>query len=229
MSIRPAEEPAAENLLLAQLPVHERNAVHRASEMRFYREGEMLLQANVPAPCVFFPIDAVVSVIRPGRNGQSIELALVGSDGFVGLDAFLDSGTQLNDAIVQSSGGVHQMPAEELRRQINRAGALQKALLRFAGTFMTQVAHNAMCGRYHSLESRLARWLLMVEDRAHDRDIAESPSIATALGVTVDDLTKAVGRLCATRGIVQRRHNIRIVDREGLETQACDCYEAMRH
>jgi CRP-like cAMP-binding protein len=228
MSIRPHEEPVVGNLLLAQLPVHERNAIQRGSETHEYPAGETLITAKAHSDFVFFPINGVVSVIRSVRPGQSIELALVGSEGMVGLDAFIDVKVQLDDAVVQSGGCFYRMPGEELRRQMHRASVLQRCLFRFANSFMDQVAQNAVCYRFHSVESRLARWLLMVDDRRHVSEMHESPSIGTALGVDEATVSAALEQLATAKGIRFRRHVVTIVDREGLELHACECYDTLR-
>lgn len=229
MSTAPSQQVSAENRLLARLPVHERNAVLRRSEAISCASGDILLSANTHSDYVFFPVDAVVSMVRTLRNGKSVDVGVVGSEGMVGIDVFVDAKNQLDDAVVQSAGNVYRMNAEELRRQFNPGGGLQKYLLRFTNAFLSQVAQNALCNRFHTLDGRLARWLLMIHDRSPFPDIVGAPgSISRALGVEDSDVEVVLAKLVAARGIRQRRHSITVTGPDALEVSACECYETIR-
>jgi len=217
------------NLLLSQLSVHERNAIHRGSEAVMLNAGEILLHANMHSQFVFFPINSVASVVRTLREGMCIELALIGNEGMVGLDVFMDAKTQLDDVVVHSTGWAYRLPADELRRQFRRGGSLQKYLLRFTDALLAQVAQSAICGRYHSPEARLARWLLMIRDRTSSSEIHATPiAMRTMLAVEPDRVVDSVKWLVGERLIVLRQDTITVTDREGLEVNACECYETMR-
>jgi len=219
---------AAVNLLLAHLPVHERNAIHRGSETHFYGVGEPLLTANTHSRFVFFPIEVAVSVVRPLRDHLSVEIGLVGNEGMIGLDVIMEARTQLDDAIVQSAGSALRMPAEDLLKQFHRGGALQKHLLRFTHAFLGQVAQNAVCNRFHPLHARMAKWLLMIHDRSSLFEIHSTPKlIGIALGANDREVEEALGMLTLSRGVRQRRSSIAI-EREQLELSACECYETIR-
>lgn len=232
MSIQPQPQPLAaiaRNLLLDRLPVHERNAIVRGSETQPCVPGDVLLPPNVASEAVFFPLDAVISIVRavPGRD--AVQLAMVGSEGMVGIDSFLETRTQPDTAVALSGGLVYRMPAVELRRQFRRGGELQKHLLHYTGVYLRQVTQNAVCSRTHPIEARLARWLLMVQDRSTLREIhAPAGSLQELLGVDVDKITRAVHGLIAGKSIRHRGNTITITDREGLELSACDCYELNR-
>lgn len=229
MSTEPQQRMAVENLLLARLPVHERNAVLRGSQAASFAAGAVLLNANTHSDYVFFPVDLVVSTIRPLRDGKAIDVGLVGSEGMVGLDVFVEARTQHDDAVVQSGGSAYCMPADDLRKQFHRGGGLQKALLRFANAFLSQVSQNAVCNRFHPLEGRLARWLLMVHDRSPLPEIGNTPhSIARALGADEREVEEVLLRLTSARAIRQRRHSITIAAPETIELMACECYETIR-
>jgi len=229
MSTEPSRQVAAENLLLAQLPVHERNAVLRGSEAVSCASGDVLLSANTHSDYVFFPVDAVVSMVRKLRDGRGVDIGVVGSEGMIGLDVFVDAKTQLDDAVVRSAGTVYCMRADELRRQFHRGGGLQKYLLRFTNAFLSQVAQIALCNRYHSLDARLSRWLLMIHDRSSFPEIGGTPgSISHALAATDEDVEEIVARLTTARAVRQRRHSISVVGPEALELNACECYETIR-
>jgi CRP-like cAMP-binding protein len=216
------------NLLLSQLAVHERNAVHRGAETVPLEAGELLLRAGRHSDFVFFPTNSVVSVIRTLRGGMSIELALIGNEGMVGLDVFTDAKASLDDVVVQSPGWAYRLPADDLRKQFNRSGGLQKYLLLFADALLNQIAQTAACSRYHAPEARLARWLLMIRDRTSVDEILATPAAMRAmLAIAPERVAECVGRLVAARAIVLRQETITIVDREGLEVRACECYETL--
>ena len=92
------------NRLLSQLPVHQRNAIHRGSDLVFYSVGDVLLHSQTHSNFVFFPIEAVVSIVRPLRDGMFVELGLIGNEGMIGLDVIMDARTQLDDTVVQIAG-----------------------------------------------------------------------------------------------------------------------------
>jgi hypothetical protein len=216
------------NYLLSQLAVHERNAIHRASETQFHEAGERLLSANTHSTCVFFPIDMVVSIVRPMRARVAVEIGLIGNEGIIGLDVMMDAKTQLDDAVVQSAGFAYRMPAEELLNQVHGGGRLQQSLLRFAHAFLGQVAQNAICNRYHPLQSRLAKWLLMVNDRTAKREVRSAPcTIGDALGASEGEVVSALAVLMDGNGGKTRAKAIAI-DRDRLEVRACECYETLR-
>jgi hypothetical protein len=121
------------------------------------------------------------------------------------------------------------MRADELRRQFHRGGGLQKYLLRFTNAFLSQVAQIALCNRYHSLDARLSRWLLMIHDRSSFPEIGGTPgSISHALAAADEDVEDIVARLTTARAVRQRRHSISVVSAEALELNACECYETIR-
>lgn len=217
------------NHLLSQLAVHERNAIHRASDAVTIPAGESLLRGTMQSAYVFFPTTCVVSVVRTLRDGKTIELALVGNEGIVGLDAFTGVRLQLDDAVVQSAGCAYRTPADELRNQLRRGGGLQKVLLRFLHAFSTQVAQTAPCVRYHEPEARLARWLLLISDRTSSLELRVQPQSAAAmLAVAPDRAAAAFHRLTALGAIAVRGDAITIRDRETLEVNSCECYETLR-
>jgi signal-transduction protein with cAMP-binding, CBS, and nucleotidyltransferase domain len=220
--------PVPVNVLLSHLPVHERNAIHRASEMQFYTVGEILLSAHTHSHYVFFPLEVVASVVRPLRDHLSVEIGLIGNEGMIGLDVIMDAKTQNDDTVVQSAGSALRMPEDDLLKQFHRGGSLQKYLLRFTHAFLGQVAQNAVCNRFHPLHSRMAKWLLMINDRSAVAEVHSSPALmGSALGADADEVEQAISRLALEKGVRQRRNSIAI-DRDRLELSACECYETLR-
>jgi len=218
-----------DNQLLAALPVRERNAVHRASQLFTMELGATLLHANQPSGFAFFPIQGAISLVRRLSAGTSVEVGIVGNEGVVGLDIVMGAGTQLNDAIVQGKGSAWRMPAEHLLAQFRRHGELQRQLLRFTDAFITQISQTAACNRAHDIEARLARWLLMMQDRVHAPQIRLTQQfLAHMLGARTASVNEAVQKLEGTGVIGHRRQEISILDRTGLEQRACECYAIVR-
>jgi CRP-like cAMP-binding protein len=214
--------------LLAELAVHERNAIHRASEVQFCAAGDMLLRANARSRFVFFPISAVVSVLRPLRDDRAVEIGLLGNEGMLGIDVVLETRNQLDEAMVQSAGFVYCMPTEDLRHQFDATGRLQKSILRFSQAFLGQASQNALCLRYHAVTQRLARWLLMVDDRAGSIEPGKSARLlARALGAEESEVAESLAELVSA-GAVQQRRSAILIERDALEIGACECYDAVR-
>ena len=206
MSTEPSRQVCGESDSL-HASVHERNAVLRGSEAVNCASGDVLLSANTHSDYVFFPVDAVVSMARKLREGNGVDVGVVGSEGMIGLDVFVDAKTQLDDAIVRSAGSVYCMRAVGLRGEFHRGGGLQKYLVRFiTNAFLSQVAQIALCNRFHSLDARLSRWLLMIHDRSSFPEIGGTPgSISSALGAEDREVEEVLARLTASRAIRQRR------------------------
>jgi CRP-like cAMP-binding protein len=214
--------------LLAELAVHERNAIHRASQVRLYAAGDVLMSANAPSRVAIFPITALVAVGRPLRDGRRIAAGLVGNEGVLGMDIILDTSDQLDEAVVQCPGTVYCMPADDLRHHFDATGRLQRSILRFAHAFLGQVAQNTACARFHDVRPRLAKWLLMIDERAGKLETGRSTSLlAAALGAEEREIEKAIEQLAAA-GAVRHRNGTITIGREALEPWACECYETVR-
>ncbi|MEA2488640.1 MAG: hypothetical protein QOH21_432 [Acidobacteriota bacterium] len=154
-----------DNALFAALPTRERNEAHRSSQLFTLEFGAKILEANTRSQHAYFPIRGAVSLIRTLSSGLTVEVGVVGNEGMVGLDIFMGAPTQLNDAVVQGAGSAWRMTAEHLLARFHRNGEVQRQLLRFTDAFITQVSQTAACNRAHDMEARLARWLLMMQDR----------------------------------------------------------------
>jgi len=213
--------------LLAELAVHERNAIHRASEVHFYGAGDALVSANAASRMAFFPITALIAVARPLRDGRAIAAGLVGSEGMLGIDIILRS-PQVGQLVVQCAGFVYCMPAEDLLHNFDGSARLQKSILRFAHTFLGQVAQNAACGRFHAVKQRTAKWLLMIDERAGRLGAEKARGLlAAAVGCDPREIQSAMEQL-ASAGAIRQRNGAISIEREALEPNACECYEAVR-
>lgn len=222
-------EAREDNALLAALPDRERNAAHKSSQLFALEFGATILKANTRSEHAFFPIRGAVSLVRPLRSGLTVEVGVVGSEGVVGVDIFMCAPVQLNDGIVQGEGSAWRMTAEGLLVQFRSNREMQRRLLRFTDAFINQVSQTAACNRAHDMEARLARWLLMMQDRVAAPQIRMTQQfLAQMLGARTATVNEAVQKLEAAGVIGHRRQEITVVDREGLERMACECYEIVR-
>lgn len=218
-----------DNALLAALPTRERNDAHRSSQLFTLEFGAKIVEAHTRTRHAYFPIRGAVSLIRTLTSGPTVEVGVVGNEGVVGVDIFMGARTQLNDAIVQGEGSAWRMSAEHLLARFNRNGEVQRQLLKFTNAFMTQVSQTAACNRAHGMEARLSRWLLMMHDRVAAPQIRMTQQfLAHMLGARTASVNEAVQKLEAAGVIGHRRQEISILDREGLEAMACECYGIVR-
>lgn len=218
-----------DNALLAALPTRERNDAHRASRLFTLEFGAKILEAQSRSTHAYFPISGAVSLIRTLRTGPSVEVGVVGNEGMVGLDIFMGAPAQLNDAVVQGEGSAWRMTAEHLLTRFQRNGEVQRQLLRFTNAFITQISQTAACNRAHDVEARLARWLLMMQDRVAAPQIRMTQQfLGVMLGARTASVNEAVQKLEAAGVVGHRRQEITVLDREGLERIACECYAVVR-
>jgi CRP-like cAMP-binding protein len=153
----------------------------------------------------------------------------VGNEGVVGISLFMGGDSTPSSAVVQTAGHAYRLDRVTLKDQFNRAGALQRLLLRYTQALMTQMAQTAVCNRHHSVEQQLCRWLLLTLDRIPTQDLVMTQElVASMLGVRRESVTDAAGRLQTADCIRYRRGHIGVLDRVGLEAKACECYGVVK-
>lgn len=225
MSISPLA--ATSNRLLAALPRSERIHVLEGCEPVDLKFGEILTESGEPIRHVYFPTRSAIVLITLLDERASLEVGLVGNEGVVGTALVLDMAVSPQRALVQGPGGALRMAAAPFRRILEHSPELQHVLRRYVHAVMAQLAQTAGCTRFHVVEARLARWLLMTQDRAgSDGFHVTHQFLARVLGVRRVGITRAATTL-QDRGLIRyARGNIVVVDRAGLETAACGCYAA---
>jgi CRP-like cAMP-binding protein len=197
-----------------------------AVELKF---GEIVYEPGAHIRHVYFPIDSFMSVMIPGVGTGNLEVALVGNEGMIGLPLVLGVDVSPLRASVQGPGPAWRMTAATFARVLSHRPALRRRLNRYLQVRMNQLAQTAACTRFHVVEQRLARWLLMTQDRAHgDEFHATHEFLAYMLGVRRVGITKAASALQARSLIQYHRGQVTIHDRAGLKVAACDCYQADR-
>jgi CRP-like cAMP-binding protein len=192
--------------------------------------GEVLYEPGDQISHVYFPGIALVSLMTLVDDRLTLEVGMVGCEGMVGLPVALGIGVSPFRALVQGAGTAMRMKSNWFVKELRRSTALQRALQRYTHTLMAQFAQTAACNRFHVVEERLARWLLMTRDRVQSTDFRLTQEfLSHMLGVRRVGVTKAAGHLQQRRLIEYSRGNIRIVDQPGLEAASCSCYRANRN
>ncbi|HKQ81742.1 MAG TPA: Crp/Fnr family transcriptional regulator [Steroidobacteraceae bacterium] len=174
---------------------------------------------------VHFPTDSFISLVTALDDGGRLEIGIVGDEGMLGTSLILGVSTSPQHAVVQGAGTAWRMSAPAFRRHYRQNAELRRRLNRYVYVLMGQLAQTAACTRYHCVEARLARWLLMTRDRAHcDQFRLTHEFLAYMLGVRRVGITEAAGSLQARGLIDYERGAIAILDPKGLEQASCACY-----
>lgn len=218
-----------QNHLIEQLPRRERERLLAVAEPVQLVLTEVVCESGTPARHVYFPVDGFISLLTSVDAHPSLEVGMVGREGMLGVWLALDVTDTPWRAIVQGSGSAWRIAALPFRRELARSPALRRILDRYLCVLMAQLAASAACLRFHRIEPRLARWLLMTQDRAHaDRFHVTHDFLAYMLGVRRVGVTMAAGALQERGQIAYHRGELVVLDRAGLEASACSCYAADR-
>lgn len=189
----------------------------------------MLYEPGTQLRHAFFPTTSIVSLHYVTATGASAETAGVGNEGVVGVSLFMGGDTTPSSAVVQTAGQAYRLDRHILLDEFNRAGALQRLLLRYTQALMTQMAQTAVCNRHHSVEQQLCRWLLLTVDRVPARELVMTQElVASMLGVRRESVTESAGNLQAAGYIRYRRGHIAVLERAGLEDRVCECYGVVK-
>jgi CRP-like cAMP-binding protein len=218
-----------QNNILAALPESVRTHLYPHLELVNMPLGQVLYESGTQLNYVYFPTTSIVSLLYVMEDGASAEIAVVGKEGVLGIALFMGGETTPSRAIVQSAGYGFRLKAQILKNEFNRAGPLMHLLLRYTQALITQMSQTAVCNRHHTVHQQLCRWLLMSLDRLPSNDLSMTQElIANMLGVRREGVTEAAGKLQRAGLILYNRGHITVLDRPGLEAQACECYRVVK-
>jgi len=217
------------NELLAALPPEEYERLLPHLEPVTFSLGQAVYESGERMEYVYFPADAIVSLLYTMLDGATAGVGLVGREGVVGIALFMGGDTMPNRAVVQDSGTVVRVKAKVLQEEFRRGGAFQLLLLKYTQALITQIAQTAVCNRLHPVEKRLCRWLLMTQNRAQSDTLQMTHEfIANMLGIQREAVSVAAHRMQGQGIISYVRGRIKILDRAQLEACSCECYRVVR-
>ena len=219
----------AGNRLLAALPKKEYQRLLPELEQVPLAFGDILYEPGDAITHVYFPDNGIISLLSKVESQKVLEVGIVGNEGVAGLPVVLGVSVSLNRGLVQSAGTAMRMKGAVLRGEFQRDGALQRVLHRYLHSLLTQISQSAVCNRFHAVDARLARWLLMTHDRVGSDEFRLTQEfLSNMLGVRREAVSKAAGALQKREFVNYSRGHITILDRAGLEATACQCYRVIR-
>ncbi|MEH2284518.1 MAG: Crp/Fnr family transcriptional regulator [Nostoc sp.] len=217
------------NKLLAALPSQDYERLVPHLKLVSLPVQQILYEAAEPITHIYFPDKSVVSIVTTMEDGSTAEVGIVSNEGMVGIPVILGDNTTTTTAFVQIAGAAMQIDANVLRAEFNRGEALQTLLLCYVQAVYSELAQGAACNRLHTLEERLARWLLTVSDRLESEEFPLTQEfIAQMLGVRRSGVTVAASTLSRAGMIAYQRGHISILNREDLEATSCECYRVIQ-
>jgi CRP-like cAMP-binding protein len=213
------------NRLLAALPEDEYQRLLPKLKPFTLVFREVIYESGDLIRNVYFPTGGIISLLAAVEDRATLEVGIVGREGMVGLPVFMGVKTSANRAVVQGAGAAMRMKASAFRNECENGGSLSRLLRRYSHSRLTQIAQGAACNRFHPIDARLARWLLMTRDRmGTDEFRLTQEFLSNMLGVRREGVTKAAGVLQQKDLISYSRGDLVILDRVGLKEIACHCY-----
>lgn len=218
------------NVLLAALPEDVRERLARTSRTVTLKQGQVLHRPGDHIESVYFPLDCLISVTVTTVDIRTAEAGIVGSREMVGLNAFMGDGRETNQTeyVCQSPGDAVRVPAEFLLEEFDRNKAVRDVMLKYTQAYIAQLSQNVACNRLHSMEQRLARWMLECRDRLQVDDISITHEfIAQMLGVRRAGISETAAALQERKLIEYGRRSLNIIDPVGLEAASCACFRVI--
>jgi len=194
------------------------------------KRGQVVYRSDQEIEYVYFPEEAVVAMVDTTTDGRTVEVAMVGGEGLVGINVFLGGVTTPDKAIVQLPGGAMRMKSKDLRKVVRFGSPLQRLLLEYTRRLLAVISQSVACSQHHEVTQRLARWILTMNDYAGPREIQMvHESIAAMLGARRASISQAAAKLQSAGLISYRRGRIVVLDKRGLEKRCCECYRFIRN
>jgi hypothetical protein len=225
--VSPVSPSATANRLLSALPARAAGRLLDAAQLVELRLGDVLHTSDGRVTHVYFPTDSFISLMIPVNLGSFLEVGMVGNEGMVGASLILGVDRSPLRALVQGAGPAWRLSARSFAAELKGCVELRKLLQRYTQVRVGQLAQTAACTRFHLIEARLARWLLMTQDRAHAPAFRVTHEfLAFMLGVRRVGVTRAASALQRRHLIRYHRGEVTILDRTGMMSAACSCYQA---
>ena len=213
------------NHLLAALPTKTYKGLFPKLERVDLNFGETVYGPGDVLSHIYFVESGIVSMLAVIDDHSTLEVGMVGVEGMVGLPVFLGKKTSGNRAVVQGDGHALRIKAADFSAECAAGNGLSQIMLAFTYSILVQIARSAVCNRFHDIESRLARWLMMTQDRMRSTEFRITQDfLSYMLGVRREAVNKAATSLQQRKLISYVRGNMSILDRKGLESLACNCY-----
>ncbi len=191
--------------------------------------GEVLYEPGAVIKYVYFPNDSIISLISELSENSLLEVGMVGNEGMAGLAVFMGVNSSSTRALVQGAGTAMRMSSAAVRTEASQLGNFHHLLHRYSHSLLTQVSQSSACNRFHLVNARLARWLLMTKDRLGAEEFPLTQEfLSSMLGVRREGVSKAAGALQAAKLIRYSRGMITVLNRRGLEAKSCECYAIIK-
>ena len=214
-----------QNKILQALPPVDYERIYSNLKLTPMPLGKVLYEQGGKLCYIYFPTDCIISLLSFMENGASVETAVIGNEGAVGVSLLMGDKTMQNRAVVRSAGYAYRIRENLLMEEFDRHGMLLHTLLRYIQSLINQTAQMAVCNRFHTIDQKLCRWLLMNLDRLSSNELKITQSlISDMLGVRREGITEALGKLQKAGIIQQSRGHIIILDRDKLSGRVCECY-----
>jgi CRP-like cAMP-binding protein len=220
---------ALHNRLLLGLPAKERDLLFSKLVFLNFRLHDVLQEAGNPIQYCYFPNTAMASILNVMTDGKSVEVGLAGWEGFVGMPLAVGFGSSASRAVIQAEGTAFRINADDIRQALPKCPQLMMSLMRYSQEAAMEVTQIAACNRLHSVETRLARWLLMSQDRIR-KDILPLTQefLSQMLGTRRASVSVAAAVLQRAGLIKYNRGHVSILSRGALETASCECYQVIQ-
>jgi CRP-like cAMP-binding protein len=217
------------NRLLGVLPPNDIALLAPDLEEMHFEQGALLQEADKPIEQVYFPSNGMISLLAVMRDGKGVETATIGREGAVNVMSGFGSRRSPSRAVMQVAGDASQITSAKFKAAVENSATIRDLVVRYNDVQMALVQQTAGCNALHDVEKRLCRWLLQTRDRCDSDSIPLTQEfLSEMLGVQRTSVT-AIASALQTAGLIKyRRGRIDIIDREGLESRSCECYETVR-
>ena len=225
----PHSKNYADNLLLRALTEDDRRQIVPSLTQVELRTRAVVAEPYTTLQYVYFPHQAIVSLVTVMSDGASVAIANVGNEGLIGCGGLLQKKSIPYRAVVKVPGRASRIAIKRFKELFDERVTVRREVLRYLHSLMTQIAQAAVCSRFHSIEQRIARCILSSRDRMHKNSFSYTQEfLAQMLGADRSSVTLAAGALRRAGFIEYKRGTITILDSEGLEQVACECYHLLK-